>query len=527
MSQLRFKDFHVSPFYFLIFLFTTSIFVRLLFFPENLPLLDDAVGFYWYAIDLITLDFSQYSNSYVLSDFPNNGWPLFLSLFFQIFESNNYLDYVNLQRILGIILSSLSIFPMFYLSKNFFDIKTSIIISSMFVFAPRMVESSLLGTSEPLFLFLGISSLSLFISDNRKNLFLSFALIGLFTSVRYEGILLLIPFTIIYFYKNKKTFQNIKKYFILIGICFLILIPFVYLRMELTDQDGVFSHVISGPLYYQTTIAAEPEIGLEHFLQKGILNLSKYVGLILIPIFFIFIPYGIFRFFKNRNISSWTLVVFFIIYLIPGFYAYSRGFQDVKYLFILYPILLIISGYTIQRIIQQNKYQNYIFYTLLTSLILLSIIFTSIMIVDFNHEKELFEITKDITNLGITNANRDFDGLMYLRWTDQLFVNQNFPISTYDYSIIAKDDFEIIRIGKGSEFLFKNFDDYIEFGIKNGMQYLLLDGSNFDTNFLIEVFKNEYDYPYLKKIYDSKELGYNHHVKVFEIDIEYYANLKK
>ena len=59
------------------------------------------------------------------------------------------------------------------------------------------------------------------------------------------------------------------------------------------------------------------------------------------------------------------------------------------------------------------------------------------------------------------------------------------------------------------------------------MQYLLLDGSNFDTNFLIEVFKNEYDYPYLKKIYDSKELGYNHHVKVFEIDIEYYANLKK
>ena len=158
--------------------------------------------------------------------------------------------------------------------KNFFDIKPSIIISSMFVFAPRMVESSLLGTSEPLFLFLGISSLSLFISDNRKNLFLSFALIGLFTSVRYEGILLLIPFTIIYFYKNKKTFQNIKTYFILIGICSLILIPFVSLRMELTDQDGVFSHVISGPLYYQTAIAAEPEIGLEHFFQKGILNLS-------------------------------------------------------------------------------------------------------------------------------------------------------------------------------------------------------------------------------------------------------------
>ena len=467
------------------FLFTGSILIRLLYFPENLPLIDDAVGFYWYAIDLFTLDFSQYANSNVLSAFPNNGWPLFLSLFFQIFESNNYLDYVNLQRMLGVILSSLSIFPMFYLSKNFFDIKTSIIISSMFVFAPRMIESSLLGTSEPLFLFLGISSLSLFISDNRKNLFLSFALIGLFTSVRYEGILILIPFTIIYFYKNKKTFHNIKKYFILIGICFLILLPFVYLRMELTDQDGVFSHVISGPLYYQTIIVAEPEIGLEHFFQKGIINLSKYIGLILIPIFFIFIPYGIFKFFKNRNIASWTLVVFFIIYLIPGFYAYSRGFQDVKYLFILYPILLIISGYTIQRIIPQSKFQNYIFSALLISLIFLSIIFTSIMIIDFNHEKELFEITKDITNLGISNANRDFDGLMYLRWTDQSFVDQNFPISTYDYGIKAKDDFEIIRIGKGSEFLFKNFDDYIEFGINNGMQYLLLDGSNFDTNFLI------------------------------------------
>ena len=46
------------------------------------------------------------------------------------------------------------------------------------------------------------------------------------------------------------------------------------------------------------------------------------------------------------------------------------------------------------------------------------------------------------------------------------------------------------------------------------------------NKFLIEVFKNEHDYPYLKKIYDSKELGYSHHVKVFEIDIEYYTNLK-
>ena len=52
------------------------------------------------------------------------------------------------------------------------------------------------------------------------------------------------------------------------------------------------------------------------------------------------------------------------------------------------------------------------------------------------------------------------------------------------------------------------------------MTEIILDGDNLDSKFLQDVFYNEKKYPYLIKIYDSKEHGFIHHVKVFEIDYD-------
>jgi len=38
--------------------------------------------------------------------------------------------------------------------------------------------------------------------------------------------------------------------------------------------------------------------------------------------------------------------------------------------------------------------------------------------------------------------------------------------------------------------------------------------------FIKKIFYNEKDYPYLKKVFDSKMHLYNYHVKIFKIDFK-------
>ena len=61
-------------------------------------------------------------------------------------------------------------------------------------------------------------------------------------------------------------------------------------------------------------------------------------------------------------------------------------------------------------------------------------------------------------------------------------------------------------------------EDYFVFAQKQGLTHLVLDNDNINNNFLKEIFQNEKQYPFLKKVYDSSEFGYNYHVKIFEIN---------
>ena len=43
---------------------------------------------------------------------------------------------------------------------------------------------------------------------------------------------------------------------------------------------------------------------------------------------------------------------------------------------------------------------------------------------------------------------------------------------------------------------------------------------------LIDIFNHENDYPFLTKEYDSKENGFNYHIKIFKIDYDLYNEWK-
>jgi len=252
------------------------------------------------------------------------------------------------------------------------------------------------------------------------------------------------------------------------------------------------------------------------FLSKGLVFLSKYFLLISIPLFLICLPYGIFNLIKKRDEKKWTLILFGIIFLIPAFYAYSRGFQDTRYLYIFFPILTIISIYFIQFIEQRIKNKKLFFIGIVSLIIIISCVFINFTITDYEMEKEKYKISLEINQIA-TSVNRDYKSLHYLKWSDS-DVLENFPILST--KVEQKDRVKIIQIGNKSEYEFSNMKDYFEFAQKQGLTHLVLDNYNLGNNYLQEIFQNEKEYLFLNKIYDSTELGYKMHIKIFEINYD-------
>ena len=53
-----------------------------------------------------------------------------------------------------------------------------------------------------------------------------------------------------------------------------------------------------------------------------------------------------------------------------------------------------------------------------------------------------------------------------------------------------------------------------------GLTHLVIDENKNRAPFLKNVYLNEDNYPYLMKVFDTKDLGYKHGVKIFKIDFE-------
>ena len=78
-----------------------------------------------------------------------------------------------------------------------------------------------------------------------------------------------------------------------------------YVRTETTGQDGLISHkylVDHNIIIWLLVTARKRTVVLLNFLIKGFTFLMKYSAILIIPMFIIFLPFGIFKFFTpNRN----------------------------------------------------------------------------------------------------------------------------------------------------------------------------------------------------------------------------------
>ena len=373
----------------------------------------------------------------------------------------------------------------------------------------------------------------LFFSDKIRNIYISFFILGLISLIRYEGLLLVIPISIMYFVRYRKQKNNLFKYLICIGIFILIIFPLANIRSETMGNDGLISHVSAGPKYLEQSVE-QNKFSYQDFIQNSIINLIKFLGWSQIPIFIFFVPIGIILIFKKIDYKIVTLFLVSITILIPAFYAYGRGFEENKYLLGLYPIFAIFSAYSIQKLYEKINFNRVLLtIAILTFFVISSIAYVDWKSIDFEHEKDAFLIMMDISKFDMhVNMDMGKNGheFAYIHWS-KIYESSEFPDVKKSFVFQKNIKFDA-KPTNLEEIKDENIDDVAKFFMvnkKNERTHLLVDNYNngldkSNQNILKEIFSNEEKFPFLEKIYDSKEKGYEYHVKLFKINYKLFEN---
>ena len=481
-----------------------GIILRLNYLPLDIPFLSDAFLYFSYANDLNVLN--QFPHNY---KFVNNGWPTLIGIIFNFLPSIELLEFMNIQRITSVVISTITIIPVYYLCRKFFPNYLALIGVCVFVFEPRIIINSLLGITDPLYIFLIASSLALVFSKNKNYIFLAFACIAFSILVRYEGIIWFFILSTIFFIYNKNEFNYklILRYGIIILICILIIFPMLQIRIETMGDDKI-SSVLQGGIN-DVNVSSDGENRIYSFMVyvlNGLINLFKYLGWVMVPFLGIFVPIGIILAFKTKDQKIKLLICGLILVLSTSIlYGYSRGIQDTRYLYPLYPIFVVFSLFTIQKILEKTNKKKSIVSIIIFIILITSIGYLEIKSIDIEHERESMLIFKDVYS--ITNVINKFNHESgYLTLIPILEKNEPIVISNFEQNV--KNIYYEKNL-KLEEFIKQNYE--------KGLTHIVVDDGENRPDFFKKLIKNEKSFNYLEKIYDSKELGFQYDVKVFKI----------
>jgi len=496
-----------------------SLLVRLYYFDPEIPLTYDALRYFFYAADISVL--GHLPTNYTPA---NNGWSVFLSMFFSIFQFDNVISYMQLQRLFGIIISVLTIIPVYFLCNKFFEKRYSIVGTAIFAFEPRLIQNSLLGITEPLYILLGTIALVLFLSTEKKIVYISFGIAALTSIIRAEGLFLFPAISIMFFIRYRKERLVIPKFLLASIIFVLILLPMASYKIEASGTDNLIMRVFDSISTYN--ISSVDESSATSIL-TGLENFPKYLGWNLIPIFIFFAPIGFILIFNNLNYRTITIIVSLVSMSLPAFFAYSFPLPDTRYFYFLFPLFCVLSLFTIKKFVKKFSNQNLILISIIASILLASGIFLDYKI-DNEHQKEAFFIAKHVADS--TTAINDYKPESgFLQVVD---IPQEWQIlEPYFHGEREKGISTITLIPHQTSVIpvkgFESLEEYIEISKDKGLTHLVLDGKQERPDFLNDVFYNDKKYPYLIKEYDSFDFGLKYHVKILKIDYKIFELTKQ
>ena len=550
MSELNYVNSKKNIILYLVLILTLGLTLRFYYLPYDVPIVTD--GFYSFVYATKTVFEGNLPIGYGTT---NTGWANFLALFFGLSDTSDPFYLMQIQRSLSVILSSVTIIPAFFIFRKFVDIKWALFGCFLLTIEPKLLMQSLEGINYTLFFFLFVSAIALFLTKTKLSLFLSFGCIACITLVRYEGLLLLIPLSIMYFLKFKDK-KSIVKFLGMIFIIIIILAPISVLRIQATESfcydtdwygircgdDGFTHSILAGPRFLshilnaasgqevtETAIYLLDENNEKNdsyailFMNKIILSFSallKFTGLALIPYFVFFVSYNIILRIKNKKLGKldWNkkIIIFTVsIMFLPALYAYMMGIQEIRYVLVIIPLLCILSISWTNSISEKISKNRSVIVILMVLVLTSSIIFIEFEKRDSTHDKESFLVSQKMVKL--TNMINSFhqDG----------YVKTSVLIS--DWPILPEVDQKGKLVHVFQKIPTNDYHDLAEFIIdskKSNLKYLVIDK---DNKLFDDLRKNPAGYPYLNKIFDSNDFDFENHFMIYEINYKLFDNNDK
>jgi len=472
--------------------------LRFIFFESEIPLVLDSLTYFSFSYETKIL--GHYPE---IVPFTNLGWTWILTFFFNIFSFDSAIEYMNLQKVISVILSSLTIIPVYLLCRKFTERKYALFASSLFVLDPRIIQNSLLGITDALYLFMMTFVFVLFFNTQKKYVYVAFGLAALTTLIRAEGVFVFIAISILFFIKFKSEEKIILKYLVCLGIFILILSPVLVERLEIFQNEFIIQP------FEKSEIITNGEQNLLSSTIIGFENFIKFLGWVTIPIYLIFLVPGFFLMIKKWKRENFEIIIPIIVMSIPIFYAYSIPAQDTRYLFVLFPFFSIIGTFSITVLGERIQSIKKILPIILVVVIITSSVFLYEK-TDSVHEKEAYLISKYLVE-NAQGINKIYPETSFIRASE---VVRDFPDIPY------KENGEFTHKMKVFEIHEENLFEFIKNNKNKGLSHILIDENLDRNNILIDIFNNEQNYPFLEKTFDSKESGWEHHFKIFKINYE-------
>lgn len=452
-------------------------------------------------------------------------WPIFLSGFFFVFQFDETIHYMNLIRIVSISVSTVTIFLIYKISKEFFQVKYALIAASFFALDPSIIQNSILGIREPIFLLLGLIAFFYGIQKNDKYLIFAFIFAGLAFDARINGIAILIFLTIITILR----FRNLKKaaYWSVLGTIIFLAVGFPHIVLAIEQEqipyvNKIFhaSEILEKGQITPSTFNESDNPNSENIILTSIIRELVHLARICLPITWIFAGIGLFLWFKNRDYKFFAITFSIIVILAIALPMY---FQSAEYRNILLasPLIFILATYGIEKKIDKHKYEK-IFLVVIVTTLFFSSILTLYALDDKNkieiQEKE--EIAQEII--------QKFSG----RFMGDLFPNLTHSIPNVKHGEVENTSTTLYYNDKNSITIQDKPITTIEFLMNESeklqVDYIVIDSKK-DNRYPIfeEIFENESEFSFLIKEFDSKENGFSYHVKLFKLDFEKFELLKK
>jgi len=446
-------------------------------------------------------------------------WPILVSPFLSIFQFEEQIDNMNLMRMISIFISSITVLVIFRISKEFVKVRYALFVAALFAFDPSLIQNSVFGIREPIFILLGLVSFFYAIHKNEKFMLFAFLFAGLALDTRLNAIVLPIFLCIIIFFRFK-SFKKISIYILAgLGIFLIASIPYILIPIEqgqipfmqyATDAANTINENKITPSTYTESNDDNQEIIIISIMREII-----HLGRICLPFTWIFALIGFFSWINNRDFKFYAVISLLVIILVIAIPMY---FQSAEYrnLLLASPLLFILAGVGLEKILEKRKLKKIILFSLTIILFLSSIVFINLL--DNRDRDEILE-KEDVGKIIVQKFSGRFLGDLFDN------INQNIPnvehggIEGTSNALYYNENISItIQTTpiSSSEFL-------INESKRLKVDYIIID-NKLDNRFPLfeDIFENENKYPYLEKKYEYISEKIDLHVKVFKINYEFY-----